>query len=148
MMRVDLVGRWQRQMTVLGGPGINEFGPEPERTFHQYVDPLRRCLHWFVNTWAPLERELRQQGFQWDAFLAEMPVGHNEHSEGLRLRMAVVVKIHAVIAATQQRRADTLLNERFFQLCRSFYQGGSNLTKAEVLLLLGHAVKSRHPHAD
>jgi very-short-patch-repair endonuclease len=147
MMRGDLVGRWQRQMSVLGGPGINEFGPEPERTFYQYVDPLRRCLHWFANTWAPLERELRQQGFQWDAFLAEMPVEHNEHSEGLRLRMAVVEKLPAVIAAERQRRAYTRINERFLELERYLEQGGSNLTQAEVLLLLRDAVKRRDPHA-
>jgi len=147
MMRVDLVGRWQRQMTALGGPGINELGPEPERTFYQYVDPLRRCLHWFVNTWAPLERELRQQGFQWDAFLAEMPVGHNEHSEVLRLRTAVVEKLPAIIAAEEQRRAYTRVNERFLEFERNLEQGGSNITKAEVLLLLDEAVKRRDPHA-
>src|SRR5260370_7159685 len=76
-----------------------------------------------------------------------MPVGHNEHSEGLRLRMAVVEKLPAVIAAERQRRAYTRINERFFELERYLEQGGSNLTKAEVLLLLGDAVKRRDPHA-
>src|SRR5207245_9768955 len=147
MMRGDLVGRWQRQMTVLGGPGINELGPEPERTFYQYVDPLRRCLHWFVNTWAPLERELRQQGFQWDAFLAEMPVGHNEHSEVLRLRTAVEEKLPAIIAAEDQRRAYTRVNERFLEFERNLEQGGRNMTKADVLLLLDEDEKRRTAQA-
>src|SRR5260221_406428 len=104
--------------------------------------------HWHLRQKSiPLERELRQQGFQWDAFLAEMPVGHNEHSEGLRLRMAVVEKLPAVIAAERQRRAYTRINERFFELERYLEQRGSNLTKAEVLLLLCDAVKGRDPHA-
>src|SRR5258708_19951975 len=76
-----------------------------------------------------------------------MPVGHNEHSEGLRLRMAVVEKLPAVIAAERQRRASTRINERFLELERYLEQGGSNLTKAEVLLLLCDAVKRRDPHA-
>ncbi len=74
-------------------------------------------------------------------------MGHNEHSEVLRLRTAVVEKLPAIIAAEEQRRAYTRVNERFLEFERNLEQGGSNITKAEVLLLLDEAVKRRDPHA-
>src|SRR5260370_31071692 len=61
--------------------------------------------------------------------------------------MTVVYKLNEGIAAESQRRAATRNKERFLELERYLEQGGSNLTKAEVLLLLRDAVKRRDPHA-
>src|SRR5258707_2236424 len=94
--RENLVWRWQRQMAVLGGPDATTLGSAPENALHQYIDPMRRCLDWFLQSWAPLENELRRQGFQWDRFLAEMPVNHAEYGDIRRLCNAVVEHLPAL----------------------------------------------------
>jgi very-short-patch-repair endonuclease/DNA polymerase III delta prime subunit len=141
--RLNLVSRWQRQMTILGGPDATALGNQPETTFHQFVDPLRRCLQWYTNIWAPLEMQLKQQGFQWEAFLAEMPVNHSEYGEMLRLRMAVVEALPPIIQAEAARRVYTRNETRLLELARNLSQVGSNATQADIVLMLKDAIRRR-----
>lgn len=145
--RQNLVSRWQRQMAILGGPDAAALGSQPETTFHQFVDPLRRCLQWYTNTWAPLETQLKQQGFQWEAFLAEMPVNHSEYGEILRLRMAVVDALPSIIQAESARRIYTRNETKLHELARNLDQAGSNVTQADIVLMLKDSIRRRDTQA-
>jgi hypothetical protein len=145
--RADLVGRWQRQMAILDGPNAFTLGPEPERTFHHFVDPLRRCLDWYINTWFPLERELKRQGFQWDAFLSETQVVHDEYGDILRLRAAVVERLPHVITAEFYRRVYARNEAKIAGTEHNLKQIGNNPIRAEVVQTLNDAVKERNIQA-
>lgn len=146
-VRANLVSRWQRQMAVLGGPDANSLGNQPEITFHQFVDPLRCCLQWYSSTWVPLEIALKQQGFQWGAFLAEMPVNHSEYGEILRLRMAVVEVLPSIIQAETARRIYASNESRLFKVERNLDQIGSNTNKAQIVHMLKDAIERREVQA-
>ncbi len=141
--RKDLLARWQRQMVPLGGPEINQLGPEPEGTIFQFADPLRRRLQWFTQTWAPLEIALKQQGFHWEAFLSETPIVPGEYSEMVRLRTAVVEKLPGVIAAEINRRRSRFIEQAFLALERDLERVGGTTNQADVVQHLYHAVKER-----
>jgi len=145
--RQNLVGRWQRQMSVLGDPDVTTIGPSPEVTFYQYVEPLKRCLQWYATIWEPLENALKQQGFQWERFLAEVPVNHAQHGDILRLRTAVVEILPSIITAEASRRIYTKYEEKFLDLGRNLDQIGPNTTQAEVVYRLRDAVKRRDTQA-
>lgn len=141
MARLNLLGRWQRQMVPLGGPDATALGPEPERNCIQFVYQIRQCLDWFPITWVPLERALTEQGFLWNAFLAEMPVVLAEHGVLMRLREAVFEKLPLVVAAEVNRRALALNESRLRSVERQIELNGAGAAKAEVLQQLLIAVK-------
>ncbi len=141
--RENLVSRWQRQMTVLGGPDATSLGNQPEFTFNQYVEPLRLCLQWYTSIWAPLEIALKQQGFQWDAFLAEMPVNHGEYGEILRLRVAVVEALPPIIQAESSRRTYARNENRLFDIEQNLDRIGGSTSKAQIVHVLRDAIKRR-----
>src|SRR5260221_3373442 len=130
-------------MVMLGGPDATAVGSQPETFFHQYVDPIRQCLAWYTNTWQSLELDLKRQGFRWDAFLAEMPVHHNEFSDLLRLHAAVVEKLPAVIVAEIQRRGHAQHEAALLELGRNIEQMISNVRQVDVLSQLRESVQRR-----
>lgn len=141
--RGNLVNRWQRQVTALGGFDDRSLGATPEKTLHEYVAPLRQCLHWFSNTWAPLENDIKRQGLQWDAFLAEVPIINAQHGDILRLRSAVVEKLPPIITAEMHRRQYALNEERLRNVEQALEKVSGNDTKAEVVYRLLTAIKQR-----
>ncbi len=141
--RGNLVNRWQRQVTTLGGFDTRSLGIAPEKALHEYVAPLRQCLHWFSNTWAPLENEIKRQGLQWDAFLTEVPIINAEHGDILRLRLAVVEKLPPIIMAEMHRRQHALNEERLRNVEQALEKVSGIDTKAEVVYRLLTAIKQR-----
>ena len=139
--RLNLLGRWQRQMVPLGGPDAMALGPEPERNCIQFVYPIRQCLDWFTITWVPLEQVLIEQGFLWNAFLAEMPVMLVEHGDLLRLREAVFEKLSPVVAAEVNRRVLAQNESKLRNVERQIELNSAGATKAEVIQQLFMAVK-------
>ncbi len=131
--RAELVDRWQRQMAALDGPDAAALGAEPEKAFHQYVPLLRQCLEWFPTTWAPLEEALVQQGFQIDAFLAEMPINLAEHGDLLRLREAALQRLPAILTAEINRRSSTYGEAQLLELRRRLELFGGSASQAEVV---------------
>jgi very-short-patch-repair endonuclease/uncharacterized small protein (DUF1192 family) len=145
--RSNLVGRWQRQVTASGGPDGTSCGPYPEITFRQNVAALRYYLDWYKSTWQPLETELKNQGFQWERLLAEMPVNHVQYDAILRLRIAVVEHLPVIINAEVLRRKFTQIEHTFLTLERHLDQLGPGNTKAEIVYRLSDAVKQRNASA-
>lgn len=44
--RAELLDRWKRQVTTLGGPAPEDLGPEPEKTCRQFIPLIRQKLVW------------------------------------------------------------------------------------------------------
>ncbi|HEU5380528.1 MAG TPA: AAA domain-containing protein [Ktedonobacteraceae bacterium] len=141
-LRQDLLRRWERQVTSLGGPALSELGPEPEHRCLQYVPTMKRYLQWYADSWEPLERSLRQQGLRWEVLVAETQSGT---SEIVHLQAILVQHLPAIIAAEIQRRRDRKIDQEFFELIRYLEQtGGGVQTRAEVVQQLESAAKSKN----
>jgi very-short-patch-repair endonuclease len=108
VLRRDLGARWDRQMAPLGAAGSRGLGDEIEKSAVQYCAPIRNCLSWSSRTWAPVERQLREAGFNWDKFLAEQPPSIGADGELRRLQRAVTTTLLPILAA----RTNALLWER------------------------------------
>ncbi len=142
-LRAHLVSRWQRQMAILGGPDAPAVSSQPEAFFHQFVDPLHRSLEWYTKIWEPLELDVKRQGFRWDAFLAEMPVLHNEYGDLPRLHAAVIEKLPPIIAAEVQRRVYAQHEATLVELERKIVQVQGSVRQIEALSQLREGVKRR-----
>jgi len=140
--REDLVDRWQRQMTVLGGPDATVLGPEPERLCQQFIYPLRQCLDWYNTAWTPLERELMQHGLLWAKLLAEMPVNMTEHGDLLRLLDAVQIQLSPVLSAETHRRVYEVNEAKLTELHAAMHMVTGDAAKSEVVQRLRHAITS------
>jgi very-short-patch-repair endonuclease len=131
--RLNLLGRWQRQMVPLGGPDGMALGPEPERNSMQFVSQIRQCLDWYPGTWVPLERALAEQGFIGNVFFSHMPVVLAEYGELLRLRKAATEVLPPIIAAEINRRVLALNESRLRQVEQHIERHTQGALKAEVL---------------
>ncbi len=141
--RILLVGRWQRQMNAFGGIDITNIGLAPETIFYQYVEPIRNYLQWYPITWKPLENELRNQGFQWQRFLTEAPVSHVQHSEMIRLQMAVTQMLPPVFMAEVYRRTYNRIESKFLSIEQKLDKVVIDSTKIDIVVRLRDAVKRR-----
>src|SRR6267142_857486 len=88
-LRLELCGRWDRQMATLGTPSSGQMGTEVEKTLMQYCDALEECLGWHQHTWILLQEHLTDLDFKWDKFLAEQPAVVGPHGELVRIGKAV-----------------------------------------------------------
>lgn len=141
--RIQLVGRWQRQMSAFGGFDITNIGPAPETIFYQYVEPIKNYLQWYPITWKPLESELKNQGFQWQRFLAEAPVSHVQHSEMIRLQMTVIQMLPPVFMAEVYRRTYHRIESKFHSIEQILDKFVVNSAKIDIVVRLCDAVKRR-----
>ncbi len=145
--REDLVGRWRRQMTTLGGPDAQALGAEPERLCTQFIYPIRQCLDWYSMMWRPLEQELMQHGLLWTKFLAEMPVNMTEHGELLCLLDAVQVQLAPVLKAETLRRMYEVNEAKIAELHTVLHLVAGDAARTSVVQRLRNAVTSRDVHA-
>lgn len=88
-LRLELCGRWDRQVARLGTPPAADMGEEVEKTLMQYCDAIESCLGWHEHTWHPLQQQLTDLGFKWDKFLAEQPAVLGADGELVRIGKAV-----------------------------------------------------------
>jgi very-short-patch-repair endonuclease len=117
--RTELCARWDRQISPLGAPRAAELGEEPERACAQYTPAVRECLNWHTDAWLPVERSLRDAGFDWNLFLSRQPPVAGRQAILRRLRDAVSGPLQRALAARTNalRRSAgdaviTALNER------------------------------------
>ncbi|HEY8910615.1 MAG TPA: AAA domain-containing protein [Desulfosporosinus sp.] len=97
--RTKLIERWQRQVTVLGGPGRDELGATPENVCQQLVYALRQGLDWATTHWDPLLEELKRFGFDWELFLTHVPIRGGEHGRVLRIHDLVKGELTQILLA-------------------------------------------------
>jgi DNA polymerase III delta prime subunit len=89
LLRTNLINRWDRHLVPLGVPSANDFRPSPEEACNQYVDIIRNLLSWYEDVWRPVEKELQDVGFDWEAFLRGVPLNLQPNGDLIRLAEAV-----------------------------------------------------------
>jgi hypothetical protein len=142
--RDELTSRWKRQMMTLGVGPLGARGDPPERLAAQWIGHIGECLNWQTETWAPVEAELRRQGFRWLSFLAAQPVNTSPSGDLLRIRDAVGLLVNVFAArlrANRWRRIEGALS----QLQSSLATYGADDAAATVLRMLREAVARLEP---
>ncbi len=99
LLRTNLINRWDRHLVPLGVPSANDFRPTPEEACNQYVDLIRNLLAWQEDAWHPIEQELREVGFEWEAFLRSVPLNLQPNGDMIRLAEAVRNHLPAIFEA-------------------------------------------------
>ncbi len=105
VLRVELCGRWDRQVAVHGAPSSSDLGAAPEEGCAQFTAEISKCLNWAQDVWAPLQRELEQHGLRWQTLLDEQPPNLAPHGSLLRLRATVAGPLVSVLRARARELA-------------------------------------------
>lgn len=114
--RKKLTDRWQRQMTVLGGPDLKDMAGEPEYICRQYCSRIVSYLNWYNNSWSALENELKQQGFNWNKFIEEVPPNLSKYGDLLKVKEAALNKFPPVIKAQANRLVFNSIDSKLLDL--------------------------------
>ena len=147
MARQNLVARWERQITALGGPSGAKLGTRPEATCLQYCSLLTDALNWHATTWSPGEAELAKQGFRWKELLSEIPPNHAPHGDLLRLRTAVVGPLREILAARMRLIRLRQIDSTLATLARQLDLSTTENHRARVVEDLREAVGHGDPNA-
>ena len=99
IVRQELTERWQRQISVHGGPAPSELTENPEKVARGFVTSIQSCLDWHGSTWVKLESEFQKLGFGWKNYLESTPPETGSNAELNRLRKAVVGELEAILKA-------------------------------------------------
>lgn len=145
--RQELASRWERQMVALSVPPLGASGEPPERMAAQWAGHIRKCLAWQGETWTPVEVELREHGFRWDAFLAAQPINAAPAGDLLRLRDAVTGPLLRVFAARIRAIRWCRLDGELARFRNALATHGADDTAAAVLRKLREAVSRLNPGA-
>ncbi|MFQ5881569.1 MAG: AAA domain-containing protein [Candidatus Methylomirabilales bacterium] len=145
MSRRELAGRWDRQLSSLGAPSSTEFGEQVESACAQFVATIEECLSWYTNVWEPLQIELKDLGFRWEAFLAEQPPNLSPYGEILRLRDCVSGPLQEVLASRAYRIHWHSIDSTLKTLTRTLALVGNG--SAHVIKRLRTAVSQLDPQA-
>ncbi|UWG97969.1 AAA domain-containing protein [Dehalobacter sp. DCM] len=101
--RKKLMERWERQVTVVQGPSLQELGFEPEYSCHQYLSHIQESINWHTKSWLTLIEKMEHLSFFWTAFYNQSEVQLGKHGELLRLRNAAAEDLIQIMS-TQIRR--------------------------------------------
>ncbi len=99
VIRQDLVERWARQMSSLGGPQPAELTDQPEKVAHGFMPTIQNSLEWHESTWLALEADFQRLGFDWQGYLESTPPETGTNAELRRLRNAVVGELETILKA-------------------------------------------------
>src|SRR5262249_21005102 len=99
IVRQDLAERWERLISVYGGPTPADLGDRPELVCRQFVPAIQNCLEWHASVWLALESQFRQAGFRWASYLQSVPPQTGNNAELHRLRDAVLGELESILKA-------------------------------------------------
>lgn len=146
-LRLQLAGRWDRQLANLGASASAEMGERVEDVCAQFIPLIIDCLDWHERVWEPLERELQNLSFRWDAFLGEQPPKISPYGDLLRLRDAVLDPLHKVLTARADAVRWCCLEGKLKALERTLNLTGGGERMARVADRLLEAVSRLEPAA-
>ncbi len=143
--RAELVGRWHRQVTALGGPEISTLGSDPERQCMHFIYPLGKCLKWYHDSWEPLENQLKQQGLRWEKLLAEIPSSSGTHADLQQLNPAVLTYLLPILETEDRRRSFATYETKLLALAQKIENVHASATKSDIVVRLRIALATRDP---
>jgi len=113
--RRALSQRWERMITTLQGPSIEELTSEPENVCRGFTAQIRSCLDWHTSDWSELESRFMAMGFRWTSYLTKVTPETGANADLRRLQNALSSELEIVL----QIRAARM---RFCQLEESWKQ--------------------------
>ena len=119
IVRQELLERWERQITVQGGPAASELTDQPEKVARGFVSTIQNCLGWHSSTWMNLVGDFQRLGFDWDAYLESTAPETGTNAELRRLRKAVVGDLEAILKS----RAGWLRKQHLDRVWMGWYSG-------------------------
>lgn len=147
ILRLELAGRWDRQVAVHDAPGSERLGDGLEKACAQFIPTIRACLDWRDNTWRPLENEFKTLGFHWDVFFGEQPPNLAPHGELLRIREAVTTVLSDVLLARANCIRWSQLETEFEGLSRKLALTSGDQGSSEIVNQLKDAIKGLDPNS-
>lgn len=145
LSRLELAGRWDRQLAGLGAPASTQMGGELEDVCAQFTPSIQECLSWQENVWKPLERELKDLGFRWGIFLAEQPPKLSSYGNLFRLRDAVSGPLQKVLATRANATRWHRLEGKVMACKRTVDLAGGGEQSAEVVVQFQRALGRFEP---
>jgi len=139
--RTKLISRWERQITSIGGPAVNELGREPEEVGRYFAEQISQCLNWYQKIWIPLESEIRRFGLQWDVLIQEIPLKMVAHSELIRIREIVLDKLPLIVQSQCNRLKWSSIEKQLNDLRETLKTALSRAGESDVVNRLYEAVK-------
>ena len=112
--RERLVGRWQRQVSELGGPSVSSLGSEPERSCEQFAPVIRKRLVWH-ELWPELQEELEENGFSFDLLLEDTAEDLTPYGNLKRIYSCVVNQLPEFVKAEAGRLRVKEIDDAFYQ---------------------------------
>lgn len=143
----EVIRRWKILVTSNKGPDPDSFGDKPERVFPQYLEKMLHLFSWEEHTWKALLQKIEVTGFQWDAFLRDIPPNPTPVIGPLIRQCNAVLEhmppqvghyINSIRYDETQKQIDRLQDEIQKVI-------DSNPNKAKVTLSLASAVSSVNP---
>lgn len=145
ILRLELAGRWDRQVAVHDAPGSERLGDGLEKACAQFIPTIRAYLDWPDNAWKPLENEFKTLGFQWEVFFGEQPPNLAPHGELLRIREALTTTLPQVLLARANSLRWCQLETEFEGLSRKLALTSGDQGSSEIVNQLKDAIKGLDP---
>ncbi len=138
--RRELTTRWERQITILGGPQSTALGTEPELAANQFAQAIRLSLDWRSRQLDPAISLLEQWGFRWQVFVDEQPPNLSPNGDLIRLADGVTKHIPRIINARANSIRLQNIENRLSALHRQLELVSSNSLTGGVVSNLRRAV--------
>ena len=103
ILRRTLQQRWERMISALQGPGIEELTGEPEAVCRGFVPQIRNCLDWHQSDWLELESHFAGMGFRWMVYLNKVAPETGANADLRRLQKALSTELEVVLQVRAAR---------------------------------------------
>ena len=111
ILRKSLRQRWERMITALQGPGVEELTEEPENVCRGFASQIQACLDWHRTAWSALESRFERMGFRWTAYLNRIPAETGSNADLRRLKKALSFDLEVVLQVRAAKIRLSQLNE-------------------------------------
>ncbi|MEO7719510.1 MAG: DUF3320 domain-containing protein [Capsulimonas sp.] len=79
--REELVNRWSRLISSMGGPDESQLGAQPEYVAYRYLDFINRALNWYKKELDVLQNGLSSIGLDWKSLWQPLRLTSNPHAD-------------------------------------------------------------------
>jgi very-short-patch-repair endonuclease len=111
ILRRALRQRWERMISALQGPGLDELTSEPENVCRGFSAQIQSCLDWHRSDWSELESHFTGMGFRWTAYLTNVSPEIGVNADLRRLQKALSSELETILQIRVARMRFQQLND-------------------------------------
>lgn len=93
----QLLLRWQRQVSAIGGPSLESLSSEPEPSLEQLKTEMHDCLGWYKEIWSPLLSKFIHIGLQWEALQESRISAIKKHAKLLNIKSLIENDLQRIV---------------------------------------------------